>query len=54
MYLFNISPNLVAVDRNQLVLSILLEKRVLDINRLKLRHPEKPGGWCHCVTLAIC
>jgi hypothetical protein len=31
MYLFNINPNLVVVARNRLALTILLEKRVLDV-----------------------
>jgi len=53
MYLFSISPNLAEVDRNQLALIILLEKRDLDVNRLKLLHPEKPGGWYHRATLSI-
>ncbi|MCP4769570.1 MAG: hypothetical protein GY875_25345 [Gammaproteobacteria bacterium] len=53
MYLFSISPNLAEVDRNQLALIILLEKRDMDVNRLKLRHPEKPGGWYHRATLGI-
>jgi hypothetical protein len=32
MYLFNINPNLVAVARNQLALTILLKKRVVDVS----------------------
>ena len=53
MYLFNINPNLVVVDRNQLALIMLLEKRVLDFNCLKLCHSKKSRGRYHCVTLDI-
>ena len=53
MYLCYINPNLVVVERIQLALILLLEKRVLDVSRLKLRHSKKPRGRYCCVTLDI-
>lgn len=51
MNLFNISPDLVAVDRDQTALIKLLEKHGLDVLPLKLRHAKMLGGGFHCVTL---
>jgi N-dimethylarginine dimethylaminohydrolase len=53
MNLLSISPNLVVVDQDQTALIRLLEKRGLDLIRLKLRHAKMLGGGFHCVTLDI-
>ena len=53
MNLFSISPDLVAVDRDQKALIKLLEKHGLDVAPLKLRHSKMLGGGFHCVTLDI-
>ncbi len=53
MNLFSISPDLVAVDRDQTQLIKLLEKHGLDVAPLKLRHSKMLGGGFHCVTLDI-
>ncbi len=53
MNLFSISPNLVVVDQDQTALIKLLEKRGLDVIRLKLRHSKMLGGGYHCITLDI-
>ena len=53
MNLFSISPDLVAVDRDQKALIELLEKHGLDVVPLKLRHSKMLGGGFHCVTLDI-
>ena len=53
MNLFSISPNLVAVDRDQKALINLLEKHGLDVAPIKLRHSRMLGGGFHCVTLDI-
>ena len=53
MNLFSISPELVAVDRDQTALIKLLEKHGLNVAPLKLRHSKMLGGGFHCVTLDI-
>ena len=53
MNLFSISPELVAVDRDQKALIKLLEKHGLEVAPLKLRHSKMLGGGFHCVTLDI-
>jgi len=53
MNLFSISPDLVAVDRDQTALIKLLEKHGLDVAPLKIRHSKLLGGGFHCVTLDI-
>ncbi|MCF6312013.1 MAG: hypothetical protein L3J39_06140 [Verrucomicrobiales bacterium] len=53
MNLFSISPDLVAVDRDQTELIKLLEKHGLNVAPLKLRHSKMLGGGFHCVTLDI-
>jgi N-dimethylarginine dimethylaminohydrolase len=53
MNALSINPSLVVVDRNQLALIRLLEKRGLDVIPLKLRHSKLLGGGPHCVTLDI-
>ena len=53
MNLFSISPDLVAVDKDQTALIKLLEKHGLDVAPLKLRHAKMLGGGFHCVTLDI-
>ena len=53
MNLFSISPELVAVDRDQKALIKLLEKHGLNVVPLKLRHSKMLGGGFHCVTLDI-
>jgi hypothetical protein len=53
MNLLSISPNLVVVDQDQTALIRLLEKRGLDVIRLKLRHAKMLGGGFHCITLDI-
>lgn len=53
MNAFSISPNLVAVDRDQTALIRLLEKEGVDVAPLKLRHSRMLGGGFHCVTLDI-
>jgi N-dimethylarginine dimethylaminohydrolase len=51
MNLLSINPELVVVDRDQTALIRLLEKKGLDVIRLKLRHSKLLGGGFHCVTL---
>ncbi len=51
MNLFSINPNLVVVDKDQTALIKLLEKKGLDVIRLKLRHSKMLGGGFHCITL---
>ena len=53
MNLFSIDPGLVVVDRDQVGLIKLLEKKGLDVVPLKLRHSKMLGGGFHCVTLDI-
>ena len=53
MNLFSIDPGLVVVDRDQVALIKLLEKKGLDVVPLKLRHAKMLGGGFHCVTLDI-
>jgi N-dimethylarginine dimethylaminohydrolase len=51
MNAFSINPNTVVVDRDQLALIRLLEKKGLDVVPLKLRHAQLLGGGFHCATL---
>jgi N-dimethylarginine dimethylaminohydrolase len=53
MNAFSINPNLVVVDQDQTALIKLLEKKGLDVIRLKLRHSKMLGGGFHCITLDI-
>jgi N-dimethylarginine dimethylaminohydrolase len=53
MNAFNISPNLVVVDKDQTALIKLLEKHGLDVIPIKLRHSKMLGGGFHCVTLDV-
>ena len=53
MNLLSINPNLVVVDQDQIALIRLLEKRGIDVIRLKLRHSKMLGGGFHCITLDI-
>jgi N-dimethylarginine dimethylaminohydrolase len=53
MNLFSISPDVVAVDRDQTALRKLLEKEGLDVVPVKLRHAKMLGGGPHCVTLDV-
>jgi len=50
---FSLSPEVVAVDRDQLGLIRLLESKGLTVVPLKLRHSKMLGGGFHCVTLDV-
>ena len=53
MNVFSLSPEVVAVDRDQLGLIRLLESKGLTVVPLKLRHSKMLGGGFHCVTLDV-
>lgn len=51
MNALSISPDMVAVDKDQTQLIKLLEKHRLDVVPIKLRHSRMMGGGFHCITL---
>lgn len=53
MNLFSINSNLVVVDKDQIDLIKLLEKKGLDVIPFKLRHARMMGGGFHCITLDV-
>ena len=53
MNMLSISPNLAVVDKDQLPLINLLEKKKIDVIPLKLRHAAFLAGGFHCVTLDV-
>lgn len=53
MNLLMVNPNLAIVDKHQVPLIRLLEKRNVDVIPLELRHSRTLGGGFHCVTLDV-
>ena len=53
MNLLMLSPNLAVVDKHQLPLISLLEKKGIDVIPLALRHGRTLGGGFHCITLDV-
>jgi glycine amidinotransferase len=53
MNLFNVNPNLVALEENQNNLRLELEKHKIDCAMLPMRHQRTLGGGFHCVTLDL-
>ena len=53
MNLLMLAPNLAVVDKHQLPLIKLLEKKGIETIPLKLRHGRTLGGGFHCITLDV-